>query len=117
MAPVVINTYCTDANLFVGGETIKSKEAKTQGEPLAMAMAIYSVVITPLIRRVNPLFRRVSCADNKQLWFADDASSGAKLPALRRWWDTLMREGPAFGYFVNGEKTWLVTKEEHFEEA
>ena len=28
-----------------------------------------------------------------------------------------MREGPAFGYFVNGEKTWLVTKEEHFEEA
>ena len=73
-------------------------------------MAIYSVAITPLIRRV-------SCADNKQLWFADDASSGAKLPALRRWWDALVREGPAFGYFVNGEKTWLVTKEEHFEEA
>ena len=100
LAPVVINTYRTDADLFVGRETIKSKEGTTQGDPLAMA--IYSVAITPLIRRV-------SCADNKQLWFADDASSGAKLPALRRWWDALVREGPAFGYFVNGEKTWLVS--------
>ena len=67
LAPVIINTYRTDADLFVGGETIKSKEGTTQGDPLAMA--IYSVAITLLIRRV-------SCADNKQLWFADDASSG-----------------------------------------
>ena len=108
LAPVVINTYRTDVDLFVGGETIKSKEGTTQGDPLGMA--IYSVAITPLIRRVGS-------ADNKQLWFADDAASSAKLSALRRWWNALEREGPAFGYFVNSEKTWLVTTEEHFDEA
>ncbi len=25
--------------------------------------------------------------------------------------------GPAFGYFANALKTWLVTKEEHFDRA
>ena len=32
-----INTYHSDAKLFVGGETILSQEGTTQGDPLAMA--------------------------------------------------------------------------------
>ena len=34
---VLINTYRSDAKLFVGGETILSQEGTTQGNPLAMA--------------------------------------------------------------------------------
>ena len=108
LAPVVINTYREDVELFVGGETIYSSEGTTQGDPLAMA--IYSIAITPLIRLV-------SGSNTKQLWFADDAAGSSKLHALRRWWDDLAEHGPAFGYLVNGAKTWLVTKEEHLEEA
>ena len=34
-----------------------------------------------------------------------------KLQQLRRWWDKLNEVGPAFGYFPNATKTWLVVKE------
>ena len=33
--------------------------------------------------------------------------------ALLRTCDELVSEGPAYGYFVNASKTWLVTKENH----
>ena len=68
-------------------------------------MAIYSVAITPLFQRVND-------SGTKQVWFADDAAGSCMLKKLRLWWDALARPGPAFGYLVNGEKTWLVTKEQ-----
>ena len=73
-------------------------------------MVIYSVAITPLVQRVNG-------SGTKQVWFADDAAGSCKLKKLRLWWDTLAHPGPAFGYFVNGEKTWLVTKEQHLKDA
>ena len=31
---------------------------------------------------------------------------------LRSWWDQLSSFGPAFGYFPNASKTWLVIKEQ-----
>ena len=108
LGPVVINTYRSSSDMFVGGEIILSTEGTTQGDPLAMA--IYSVAITPLIRRVKQ-------EDTKQIWFADDATGGGKLRGLRVWWDNLNKYGPIYGYFVNCSKTWLVVKEEHFAEA
>ena len=45
------------------------------------------------------------------MWYADDATGGGKLQQLRRWWDKLNEVGPAFGYFPNATKTWLVVKE------
>ena len=36
---------------------------------------------------------------------------------LQSWWDKLSLIGPAFGYFANAAKTWLVTKEERFTRA
>ena len=108
LGPVVVNTYRSSVDLFVGGETILSTEGTTQGDPLAMA--IYAVAVTPLIHRVQE-------ENVKQIWFADDASGGGKLLKLKVWLDNLRKYGPMYGYFVNLSKTWLVVKEDHFTEA
>ena len=50
----------------------------------------------PLIRRLDGL-----C---KQIWYAV-------------WWNRLAAEGPAFRYFSNPSKTWLMTKQGHFDKA
>ena len=82
-------------------------EGTTQGDPLAMAM--YGMAVTPLIRRL---------ADQcKQIWYADDANGGGRISQLKSWWDLLTKIGPSFGYYPNAEKTWLLVKEEHFELA
>ena len=38
IAPAIVNKYRADAQLFVDGEVIYSREGTTQGDPLAMAM-------------------------------------------------------------------------------
>ena len=70
-------------------------------------MAMYALGAIPLIRRLNQL----AC----QLWFADDASAGGDLTDLMAWWKKLNQLGPAFRYYPNASKTWLVVKEEHLE--
>jgi hypothetical protein len=52
-----------------------------------------------------------------QAWYADDAQAGGCLLELRRWWDVLVRCGPAFGYFPQPSKTYLVVKQNKLEEA
>ena len=84
-----------------------SCEGTTQGDPLAMAT--YTLGVMPLIRRLNHLAR--------QLWSTDDASAGGHLTDLMTWWKKLNQLGPAFGYYPNASKTWLVVKEEHLELA
>ncbi len=42
----------------------------------------------------------------------DTASSG-KTKDLRSWWDKLLSMGPAYGYYPNAQKTWLIVKTEH----
>ena len=108
LAPALTNIYRKDAELFVAGETILSQEGTTQGDPLAMTM--YALGVTPLIQAVNT-------PDAKQLWFADDATTGGRLLHLRTWWDSLANVGPDYGYYVNNGKTWLVVKAEHLSEA
>ena len=36
---------------------------------------------------------------------------------MRMGWDCLSKYGPMYGYFVNSGKTWLVVKEDRFDEA
>ena len=108
LACVVVNFYRAAAPLFVGGEVIYSREGTTQGDPLAMA--IFAIAVRPLIDRLT-------MAQATQIWFADDAASGGKLQALRRWWDALLRFGPLFGYHVNVPKSWLLVKPENLQEA
>ena len=94
--------------MFVLGEVLLSQEGTTQGDPLAMAM--YALVIVPLMKVVHT-------PDALQIWFADDASAGGRLRALRSWWDKLSSKGPLFGYNANALKTWLLVKQDRLAEA
>ena len=107
LAKVLINTYRHDPQLFIGGETLLSREGTTQGDPLAMAM--YAIATVPLIDRLQ---QQVT-----QVWFADDATAGGRLLDLRDWWDRLVSCGEDYGYSANASKTWLVVKPEHLAEA
>ena len=106
---ILMNTYRLDPYLFINGETMLSKEGTTQGDPLAMAM--YAVATIPLIKQLN-----VS-NDIEQVWFADDSAAGGKIQNLHGWWEKLLRMGPGYGYHANAMKTWLLVKEEAYEEA
>ena len=109
LATVLINTYRGAAELFLDSQTILSKEGTTQGDPLSMPF--YALATVPLIDMLKQL------NDALQVWYADDAAAAGKLSVLKSWWDDLLQLGPAFGYFVNAKKSWLVTKEEHLNDA
>ena len=108
ISPILINTYRSEARLFVMGQVILSKEGTTQGDPLAMAMYALAVV---------PLLHAIATQGALQVWFADDASAGGRLLALRSWWDALVIIGPRYGYYPNAGKTWLVVKPDQSAEA
>ena len=76
ISPILINTYRSEARLFVMGKVILSKEGTTQGDPLAMAM--YALAVVPLVHAI-------ATQGALQVWFADDASAGGRLLALRSW--------------------------------
>ena len=104
-----MNMYRSDPALFIEGETIVSKEGTTQGDPIAMAM--YAIGTLPLIQQL------ASSTQATQVWYADDSAAGGKLTQIRQWWERLCELGLGFGYFANPTKTWLVVKEEFYEEA
>ena len=97
-----MNTYRADAQLFVDGKVIFSREGTTQCDPLAMAM--YAIATIPLIHKLGKL------SQVKQVWFADDASAGGQLHQLKHWWDKIEEIGPDFGYHANASP---ISKEEH----
>ena len=109
IAPAIVNTYCSNIQLFIDGETILSEEGTTQGDPLAMAM--YAIATVPLIHQLD------ASSSVRQVWFADDATAGGQLSQINDWWQHLVRIGPNFGYHANGSKSWLIVKEEHIEQA
>ena len=108
LSKALVNTYRSDIDLYIGGETLLSQEGTTQGDPLAMAM--YAIATVPLIKRI-------SNSDVIQSWYADDAAAGGILPGLRKWWDDLVSTGPDYGYFPNAKKTLLLVKDHLVAEA
>ena len=66
ISTVLLHTYRSDVNLYIGGETLLSGEGTTQFDPLAMPM--YALGIVPLINALSNDFI-------KQVWHADDASA------------------------------------------
>ena len=109
LSTILINSYRHHASLFVGGAVLLSQEGTTQ-DPLAMAMFALATIL---------LIQMLSTAreGSKQAWFADDAASGGCLESLRDWWDALVEKGPAFGYYPNAIKTFLVVKSDRRERA
>ena len=51
-------------------------------------------------------------AEVEQIWFADDSAAGGNVNDLQSWWNRIVKKSPAFGYYVNSKKTWLVGKED-----
>ena len=107
IATILLNIYRNNASLFIDGETIHSCEGTTQGDPLAMYM--YALASLPLIESLP--------AEVQQIWFADDAGGGGKLKDLKRWWETLVENGPKYGYYPNPMKSYLVVKDDCLDEA
>ena len=99
-APILINTYRSAAALYTGGDTLFSEEGTTQRDPLAMPM--YALATLHLSDRLPNIVT--------QVWYVDDVCSCGSIVKLHDWWDCLHQVGPGFGYNVNVNKTWLVTK-------
>ena len=105
VATYAINTYRLPTRLFVfGGQEMKSSEGTTQGDPLSMAL--YAINLQPLITHLH------ITSSTKQCWFADDASGAGTAIQLKKWWDTLIEDGPGYGYHPKDDKCWLITKPE-----
>ena len=105
VATYAINTYRLPTRLFVlGGQEMKSSEGTAQGDPLSMAL--YAISLQPLITRLH------ITSSTKQCWFADDASGAGTAIQLKKWWDTLIEDGPEYGYHHKDDKCWLITKPE-----
>ena len=85
------------------------KEGVTQGDPLSMAF--YALSVLPLIRTLKDVHQWI------QAWYADDANCGGRLERLLVWFKRLMQDGPAFGYFPEPTKTYLVVDEVDLPEA
>ena len=108
VATYAINTYRLPIRLFVvGGQEMKSSEGTTQGDPLSMAL--YAISLQPLITRLH------ITSSTKQCWFADDASGAGTAIQLKKWWDTLIEDGPEYGYHPKDDKCWLITNPENEE--
>ena len=68
-------------------------------------MPFYALAIIPLIREQS------TRSPAKQVQYADNSSATGSIPDVCKWWDTLVHQGPAYGYFANNRKTWPVVKE------
>ena len=104
IATYAINICRLPTRLFIVGQELKSSERTTQGGPLSMA--IYAISLQPLITSLH------LTSSTKQYWFADDASGAGMANELRKWWDTLIADGPDYGYSPKDDKCWLITKPE-----
>ena len=108
LAIYTINCYQSPSRLFVqGGKEISSAEGTTQGDPIAMP--IYAIGITPLLREIKDPVTQAA--------FADDLAGAGKLQQLLTWWNNIVEYGPLLGYNPQAGKSWLVVKEHLLEEA
>ena len=82
LAPILINTYRSSADLYANGQTLSSQEGTTQGDPLSMPM--YAIGTKLLICHLEGLA-------SHQLWYADDSAAGVNLLNLKRWWDRFVK--------------------------
>ena len=111
LTTILHNCYQAQSRLFVsGGGELASEEGVTQGDPLSMPF--YALATLPLIEHLHLQHPAV-----RQIWLADDSAGAGRLRELRLWWNTLCEVGKLYGYYTNGEKTFLLVKPDLLEEA
>ena len=74
-------------------------------------MLFYGVPLLPLIQKLKDPKKVL------QSWYVDDFAAIAKLKQLEIWLKNLIGEGPAFGYFPEPSKSFLVVDKHYAEEA
>ena len=111
MRRFLCNCYAISARLFIiGGKELRSREGKTQGEPTSMAA--YALDLTPLLDHLQSVKRSV-----KYVVFADDLTGAGNLEEIKIWWDTLITEGPKYGYYPKPSNSFLIVKQHYKEYA
>ena len=81
----------------------------TQGDPLSMI--IYGMSLIPVTLALQ------NTSNAKQCWLADDASGAGFIKNISKWWQSLEKIGPMFGYHRNAIKCWLIVKPNKYKEA
>ena len=69
---------------------------------LVTVKLVYAKGIFPLIHSLQ------SVGKWTQVWNADDASAGGSLKDLYEWFNLLCSRGPAFGYFPQPSKCFVI---------
>ena len=106
IATYINNCYMKPSRFFItGGEEISSNEGTTQGDPIAMRIAI--PLLTSIISN--------NTGNMIHIAFADDLTGVGKIHELIEWWKNVLHYGPYLGHYVNELKSWLIMKEEYIE--
>ncbi len=69
-------------------------------------MAKYAISSNPLIVKLS-----TENPEIKQVWYADDGTGAGKLENIRKYWDSLNKHGPAYGYCPKSEKSVIIVKD------
>ena len=75
-------------------------------------MIAYALSLTPLLSHLKSVKRSV-----KHVAFANDLTGAGKLKEIKIWWDTLITEGPNYGYYPKPSKLSLILKHHYKEYA
>jgi hypothetical protein len=107
----LFNTYRGHSVLKVQNaiELLHSREGVTQGDPVSMLM--YALAAMPLIQSLKKI------SGVTQNWYADDAAAIGKLENLALWLESLIHEGPAYGYIPEPKKSYLIVAPQFMERA
>jgi hypothetical protein len=74
-------------------------------------MLMYAMAVLPLIKSLKSEDPIV------QNWYADDASAIGNLEHVKVWIEKLIQRGPAYGYFPEPQKSYLVVSPDYVEKA
>ena len=75
-------------------------------------MIAYALSLTPLLYYLQSVKRSV-----KHVAFADGLTGAGKLKKIKIWRDTLITEGPKYGYYPKPSKLFLIVKDYYKEYA
>ena len=77
-------------------------------------MPAYALGILPMLSAINNYGMQKIV---HQSAYADDLAGSGTIMNLKSWWDNICEFGPKIGYIPEPSKSWLNTKELHYDSA